>query len=213
MSGLGGDGERRGIRRRRPDEQLGERPAAPLQLAGALGLLARKALGGLGGELVHVGEDRLGQQYERLRRQPGRQSERGEPTPGHAGAGAKGREQRVERAARPQFAAAEVGGHGSAREAAARGELGELRQGALHAAQHRAGAERERARVFGHVSRDRSDDLLGQRRKMRRKDVDLARKRGKLYVRHKFSSYRAHTPTRIRALCCISFRFYVARRE
>ena len=59
-------------------------------------------------ELVDVGEDRLGEQVERPRLEPGRSPAAAQPPPGDAGAEAVGGQQRVEAAAGAQLAAAEV---------------------------------------------------------------------------------------------------------
>ena len=75
-------------------------PALVLELCLRLGV----ALDRVGGELVDVGEDRLGEQAERLRVQPGLPAGPREAPPGHSGTHPVGGLQRVERAALPQLA-------------------------------------------------------------------------------------------------------------
>ena len=94
----GGGLDRRRVGRRVADEHPHQPPAAQLGLAGCRRLLQRVALGRLGREHVDVGEDRLGQQIQRLGLEPGRDAGGGEPPPGHPGADPVGAEQRLEAA-------------------------------------------------------------------------------------------------------------------
>ena len=121
-------------RRRRAPRPARQRPAAPARAAASrsasaggrlaeqqrrqlvatapaqvldLGLRLRVALDRVGGELVDVGEDRLGEQAELLGVQPGPAAGRRDPPPGDPGADPVGGLQRVERAPLAQLAAAE----------------------------------------------------------------------------------------------------------
>ena len=170
------------------------------EFSGAFGLLAGEAFGGLGGELVDIGEDRLGQEHQRLRSQARLKAQRGQAAPGDAGAAAVGGEQRIERAAGADLAAPEVDGDGAAIDDSTASELDELGERALDAASHGSGAARERAGVLGDFGGDRGDDLLGQRRQVGRKRVGLV---GKLCDRHKFSMRRPPSTTRIMTDCDI----------
>ena len=180
VSRVSGRGDRSRVGRGRRHEQLGQRAAAALELARPLGLLAREALGGLGRELVDVGEDRLGEQHERLGRQTRLQAQSGQPPPGHAGTGPVGRQQRVQRAAGTDLSPPEVQRDGATADRAPAGQLHELGQRALHASPHRARATLQRPRVRRDLRSDRVHDLLGQRRKMGSEHVDLAGQVGKL---------------------------------
>ena len=133
-----------------------------------LGLRLRVALDRVGGELVDVGEDRLGEQAERLGVEVGRAGRPArDPPPGDPGADPVGGLQRVERPALAQLAAAEGDVDLAADPAAGLGiadQGDELPQRLADAgADAAAEAALERARVLGHLAGDRREDLLGDR--------------------------------------------------
>ena len=137
----------------------------------ALALAARARLGvalhGVRGDLVDVGEDRLGQQAQRAPVEAGRHGGAREPAPRHARAHAVGRLERVERAALAQLAPAEPHVHLAAGAASALGvadQRDELAQRLGHAGAHAvAEAALERPCVLGHLVGDRGEDLVGDR--------------------------------------------------
>ena len=136
--------------------------AAPAQVLD-LGLGLGEALDRVGGELVDVGEDRLGEQGERFGPDPGPPTGVGEAAPGHPGADPVGGLQRIEGAARPLLAAAERQVDLAARVAARVGiadQRHELGQRLLHPAPDPAPeAALQRPRVLRHLVGDRLEDL------------------------------------------------------
>ncbi len=90
-------------RGRVPQEQGEELAAAALALALLLALRLGVALDRVGGELVDVGEDRLGEEADLLGVGVGAAGGGGDPPPGDPGADAVGRLERVEVAALPEL--------------------------------------------------------------------------------------------------------------
>ena len=133
-----------------------------------LGLRLGVALDRVGGELVDVGEDRLGQQAQRLgvEARP-RGPARGDPPPGDPGADPVGGLQRVQRAPLAQLAAAELDVDLAARPAAGLGiadQGDELAQRLADAAADAAAeASLQRPRVLRDLAGDRGEDLRGDR--------------------------------------------------
>ena len=76
VGGVGGARHGGGLGGGVAEQQVHERRVAPLALARPVGLLLGEALGRLRGELVDVGEDRLREDHERLRRHAGGQPAR-----------------------------------------------------------------------------------------------------------------------------------------
>ena len=77
--------DRRGLGRRLAHEQAHEPAPVELGLAGRHRLLARVPLGRLAAQHVDVGEDRLGEQVERVGLEAGLHPDGGKPPPGHPG--------------------------------------------------------------------------------------------------------------------------------
>ena len=144
-----------------------------LGLARRRRLLARVAFGGLGREHVDVGEDRFGEQVQRLGLEPGRAAERDEPAPRHSGAGPVGAEQRVEAPPGAHLAPPERAVDVRPLDRAAGLDLGEeVAQRLLHS---RADPGAELAFERSRVRRDpahRVDDLVGDVRERRPEDLD-----------------------------------------
>ena len=171
---------RRGARRRRQVGRVGGRVGeqqrdqlAPPPAAQVLdlGLRLGEALDRVGGELVDVGEDRLGQERQRFGPDPGPPAGVGEAPPGDPGADPVGGLQRVERAPGALLAAAERQVDLAARVAPRVGiadQGDELGQRLLHPAPDPAPeAPLQRPRVLGDLVGDRLEDLGRDR-------VDLA---------------------------------------
>ncbi len=162
---------RSGIRRLRvADQNRGELAAAAAATVLDFRLGLRVALHRVGGKLVYIGEDRLGEQAQHLGVEPGAPTRRGDPPPGDPGPDPIGRLQGVERPALPQLAAAERDVDLAADPAAALGiadQGDELAQRLLHPrpgcrarnrppAAARTRGPRERSRQASRRRRDRA---------------------------------------------------------
>ena len=102
-----------------------EPPAVKLGLAGRGRLLARVALRRLCRERIDVGEDRFGEEIQRLWFEPGGAPEGDKPPPCHPGSGPVGTQQRVETPAGAHLALAKRPIHVRALDWAAGLDLGE----------------------------------------------------------------------------------------
>ena len=136
-------------------------------------LLARVPLGGLGRERIDVGEDRFGEQVQRLGLKPGRAAERDEPAPRHSGAGPVGAQQGVEAPPGAHLALAERPVDVRTLDRAAGLDLRqEVAQRLLHSGPD---PDAEFALERSRVRRDsahRVDDLVGDVRQRRPEDLD-----------------------------------------
>ena len=154
-------------RRRLADEHRRQLAAAGAGDVLDLGLRLRVALDRVGGELVDVGEDRLGEQAQLLGVEAGAPGRGGDPPPGDPGPDPVGGLQRVEGPALAQLAAAErdvdlAADPAPALRVADQGD--ELAQRFLDAgADPAAEAALERPRVLGHLAGDRRQGLGGDR--------------------------------------------------
>ena len=132
-----------------------------------LGLRLRVALHRVGGQLVDVGEDRLGEQAQLLGVEARAPGGGGDPPPGDPGPDPVGGLQRVEGPALAQLAAAEGDVDLAADPAPSLGvadQGDELPQRLLHPGPDAAPeAALEGARVLGHLAGDRGQGLGGDR--------------------------------------------------
>jgi hypothetical protein len=166
--------------RRVAQEQGEQLPAAALALALLLSLGLGVALDRVGGELVDVGEDRLGEQAELLGVSTLAPGGGRDPAPGDSRAHPVRRLQRVERPSLTQLAAAEpyiyvAAGVPAGLRIADQGD--ELPQRLAHAgADPDPEVALQGAGVLGHLLGDRRQDLLGRRGQLRLDRVgDLGR--------------------------------------
>jgi hypothetical protein len=135
----------------------------------------------VGGELIDVGEDRLGQETEDLRVELGLAADPGEVAPSDASANPVGSLQRVQRAALAQLAATEGDVDLPPQAAAGIGIANQgdelLKRLADAGADPATEAPLERACVLGHLAGDRREDLRGHGLELRLDQVgDRARK-------------------------------------
>jgi hypothetical protein len=156
----------------RPAQEQGRQLAPPAAAAVLdLGLRLGVAVDGVGGELVDVGEDRLGEQRQRLRLQLRPPARRGDPPPGDPGADPVGGLQRIERPSLPLLAATELDVDLPPGLAAGVGisDQGDEPEQRLADAGADAAAEAalQRPLVLGHLAGDRRQDLLGDRPQFR----------------------------------------------
>jgi hypothetical protein len=163
----GGELDLRGVGGRVRDQQPRQRRAPAVGLPRGRRLLPGVALRRCRGQLVDVGEDRLGQQRQRVAVELQLAGTRRRLSPRHARADPVGREQRLEAAALARLAATELGVElalGQGPLVPALDDVEELRQRALDAG---ANALRDRALERPRVGRDggpdRHDHLLRER--------------------------------------------------
>jgi hypothetical protein len=163
----GGGGDVAGVGRRIAEQKGHQLTATSPTYVLDLGLRLRVALDRIGGELVDVGEDRLGEQRERLGTDVGATAGVGEPTPRHPRADPVGGLQGIEGAAGLLLAATEgevdLASRITARVRVAdhRDELGEGLADA--AADPAPEAAVERPGVLGDLAGDRLKDLGADR--------------------------------------------------
>ena len=162
-------------------QQHDELVTAPAAHVLALRPGGRIAVDRVGGELVDVGEDRLSQEAEDLRVEPGLAADAGEAAPGDAGANPVGGLQRVQRAALAQLAAAERDVDLAPQPAAGlriANQGNELFERLADAgANPAAEAALQRARVLRDLAGDRREDLRGHGLELRLDQVgDRSRK-------------------------------------
>ena len=168
--------------RRVTEQQREQLAAAALALALLLSLCLGIAFDGVGGELVDVGEDRLGEQAELLGVGAAPPGGRRDVAPGDTRADAVGGLQRVEGPALAVLPAAQPDVDVAAGVPARLGvanQLDELTQGLAHPGpDSRPKGALERAGVLGDLEGDGLQDLLGCRRELRLDRVgDLGRQR------------------------------------
>ena len=151
---------------RRVTQQQGEElTAAALALSLLLALGLRISLHRVGGELIDVGEDRLGEQSELLGVGPAAAGSGGDTAPGDAGTDPVGGLERVERAALPQLGPAQANVDVPTRLPPRGGVADQRNELAQRLAD--AGADRdaeralERTGVLGDLTADARQDLLG----------------------------------------------------
>ena len=153
-------------RRRRRQQPLEQRATARLALAGAARLLLRVALRRGRGQLVDIGEQRLGGPVHRGRRQTGVLASFDQPAPGHPRPEAIGGQERLEAAALAQLAGTERHVHRPTRKLGPRPrghQLDETGQRLLDAgADVAAVAAAQLAAVGRDPLPDRGHDLVGQ---------------------------------------------------